>query len=35
MSHSLNSLKSVIQSIINRSIIGVMKGDSRSLEFRL
>ena len=35
VSSSLNSLKSVIQGIIDASIIGVIKGDTRSLDYNL
>ena len=33
MSYSLNSLKGVIQGIIMGNVIGVTKGDSRSLGY--
>ena len=33
MSYSLNSLKGVIQGIIYGTTIGVIKGDSRSLDY--
>ena len=33
MSHSLNSLKGVIWGIIEGSTIGVIKGDTRSLDY--
>ena len=34
MSHSLNSLKGVIQEIIWGTTIGVIKGDTRSVDYR-
>ena len=33
MSYSLNPLKGVIQGIIHGSVIGLIKGDTRSLDY--